>query len=297
MSITGGLATNDYLVYDGANFTDQSLDISHDTDPDLGGDLDVGDHSIVTSSGDKDITLTPHGAGYVNLGTYPIKADDSLVIGDNGKVLMYVHADSEIRLQLPPQGTVTTTGSPSNNQIATFTANSDELDGAASFTFDGSNFSTPNVQVEEGTLAAPGRYGSGARVTRTTFTDANSNKTAGDVYVMRSTDSVWTAQANAGAASTASGLLAVAASTQSAAGMILSGIVRMDDNTNFASASSGSILYLDTTDGHVTATKPTGAGKVVRIVGYVVDPGGAGGATNDGVIYFDPSKDWIELSS
>ena len=37
VSISGGLATNDYLVYDGANFTDQSLDISHDTDsPDPG---------------------------------------------------------------------------------------------------------------------------------------------------------------------------------------------------------------------------------------------------------------------
>ena len=297
VSITGGLATNDYLVYDGANFTDQSLDISHDTDPDLGGDLDVGDHSIITSSGDKDITLNPHGTGHVNLGTYPIKANDSLVTGDNLKVLTYVHGDSEIRLVSNPQGTVTVSGTPSATQIAAFAADTSQIAGHTGFEFDGSGFTTPNVLVEEGTLSAPGRYGSGARVTKTMFTDANANKTAGDVYVMRSTDSVWTAKADADAVSTASGLLAVAGSTQSASGMVLSGIVRMADNTNFASASSGAILYLDTTDGHVTATKPTGSGKVVRVVGYVVDPGGAGGATNDGVIYFDPSKDWIELSS
>ena len=64
---------------------------------------------------------------------------------------------------------------------------------------------------------------------------------------------------------------------------------------NFQSAGSGAILYLDTTAGHVTATAPTGSGDVVRVVGYVVDPGTVAG--NDGVIYFDPSRDWIELSS
>ena len=95
-------------------------------------------------------------------------------------------------------------------------------------------------------------------------------------------------------------MLAVAIGNSSGKGMLLSGIIRMADNAGFSSGSSGDILYLNngsSNAGHVTTTKPTGNGKVVRVVGYVVDPGGSGGATNDGVIYFDPSKDWIELSS
>ena len=292
----GGASSGQYLVHNGGAFVNQALDISQDNDPDLGGNLDVGDHSIITSTGNKDITLNPHGTGKVNIGSYPIRTDDSDPgNSENGQVLMYVASEDQIKLVLPPQGTVTTTGSPSNNQIATFTSNSNELDGSASLTFDGTNFTTPNVLVEEGTLSAPGRFGSGARVTKTMFTDANANKTAGDVYVFRAGDSVWGAQASASAEGTATGVLAVAGSTSSAAGMVLSGIVRVADNSSLGSA-AGAILYLDTTAGHVTATKPTGTGKIVRIVGYVVDPGGAGGATNDGVIYFDPSKDWIELS-
>lgn len=292
----GSASSGQYLVHNGGAFVNQALDISQDNDPDLGGDLDVGDHSIITSTGNKDITLNPDGTGKVNIGTYPIRANDSDPgNSENGQVLMYVASEDQIKLVLPPQGTVTTTGSPSNNQIATFTSNSNELDGLASFTFDGTNFTTPNVLVNEGTLSAPGRYGSGARVTTTMFTDSNANKTPGDVYVFRGGDSVWDIQADASADGTATGMLAVAGSTSSAAGMVLSGIVRVADNSSLGSA-TGAILYLDTTAGHVTATKPTGTGKIVRIVGYVVDPGGAGGATNDGVIYFDPSKDWIELS-
>jgi hypothetical protein len=341
-------AQNDYLVYNGSVFTDQQLDISHDTTPTLGGDLvvsgnkikatgpgqhvdietdtnnirltaageidltpgsgnhinakgdlDMSGNAIVTTQNNNDITLTPDGTGQINLGTYPIKADDTAPdSGDNLKVLTYVHGDSEIRLVSNPQGTVTTNGTSASTRIATFTATTNQISGQSDgFTFDGSGFTTPNVLVEEGTLSAPGRYGSGARVTRTMFTDANANKTAGDVYVMNSSASVWTDKADADAASTASGLLAVAASTQSAAGMVLSGIVRMSDNTNFVNADKGDILYLDTVAGHVTATKPTGSSKVVRVVGYVVDPGVGGGTTNDGVIYFDPSKDWIELNS
>ena len=286
------------MVHNGnSDFVNQALDISHDTDPDLGGDLDVGDHSIITSTGNKDITLNPDGTGKVNLGTYPIKADDTAPdSGDNLKVLTYVDDDSEIRLVSNPQGTVTTPSSPapSSTQIAAFTATADQITGFDTFTIDGSGFTTPNVLVKQGTLSAPGRYGSGSRVTRTMFTSADSDKTAGDVYVMNSSASVWTAKADADAESTASGLLAVAGSTQSASGMVLSGIVRVDDNSGFSNANKGDILYLHTDAGHVSDSKPTGSGKVVRIVGYVVHAGTQAG--NDGVIYFDPSKDYITLS-
>ena len=270
-------------------------DVVDDTTPELGGDLDVGDQSIVTTSGNKDITLTPNGTGKINLGTYPIRADDPAPdSGDNLKVLTYVHSDSEIRLVSNPQGTVTTTGTPGSTQIPFFSSSS-VIRGSSNFKFSNNYFITPNVLVEQGTLSAPGAYGVGSRLTTTMFCDGNANKVAGDVYAMRSTDSVWTAKADADAVSTASGMLAVATGNSSGKGMLLSGIIRMDDNTNFVGASSGAILYLDTAEGHVTSSAPTGSGKVVRIVGYVVNPGTQAG--NDGIIYFDPSKDWIELGS
>jgi len=66
--------------------------------------------------------------------------------------------------------------------------------------------------------------------------------------------------------------------------------VRLDDNTGFSSATAGTVLYLSDTDGHAMSTTTSlGSGDVVRVVGYVLD------GTN-GIIYFDPSRDWIELA-
>ena len=71
--------------------------------------------------------------------------------------------------------------------------------------------------------------------------------------------------------------------------MLVSGAVKVANNTGFSSASEGDVLYVSLTAGDVTSDVSTyTAGDVVRIVGYVLD------ATN-GIIYFDPSKDWIEL--
>ena len=66
--------------------------------------------------------------------------------------------------------------------------------------------------------------------------------------------------------------------------MLVKGYVRSTAYT----ASTGDILYVSTTAGAITATAPSAAGDVVRIVGYQLD------ATND-VIYFNPSNDWIQL--
>ena len=110
--------------------------------------------------------------------------------------------------------------------------------------------------------------------------------TAGDLYYLSS--SSW-APADADSVSTASGLLAIATATASNNGMLVSGAVKVANNTGFSSASEGDVLYVSLTAGDVTSDVSTyTAGDVVRIVGYVLD------ATN-GIIYFDPSKDWIEL--
>jgi hypothetical protein len=49
------------------------------------------------------------------------------------------------------------------------------------------------------------------------------------------------------------------------------------------------VLYVSGTSGEITNTAPSGSGDVVRIVGYCTN-----GTTRE--IYFDPSKDWVELS-
>ena len=60
-------------------------------------------------------------------------------------------------------------------------------------------------------------------------------------------------------------------------------------STTLTSASIGDIVYLNTTDGTVTTTAPTGSGNVVRVVGHVVKP-------SANMIYFNPSSDWIVVA-
>ena len=106
--------------------------------------------------------------------------------------------------------------------------------------------------------------------------------TAGNLYFLNSS-SVWTI-ADADVESSSTGLLAIALGTTASAGMLIRGYVKSSSYTS----ATGAILYVSTTDGAITATAPTGAGDVVRIVGYQIDSG-------SDVIYFNPSNDWITL--
>lgn len=191
-------------------------------------------------------------------------------------------------------GGVDTAGTPADDQIAVFT-DADTIEGSSNLTFSASRFYVNgdadfdgHVSAEEITIddvdspgsAAAGAYGRGTQIIAAL--DPLTATTRGDVYCLSGS---W-APADADAESTSKGLLGVATGTTAGAGMILKGIVRMLTNTNFSAASVGDPLYLDTVAGDVTKDAPTGAGDVVRVVGYVVDP------TNK-IIYFDPSKDWI----
>lgn len=187
-------------------------------------------------------------------------------------------------------GTVDTTGTPANNQIAVFT-DADTIEGDGNLTWSGTIFSVvgtaivDRLNVDEGGISSAGQYGAGSRVLDRIGSNTLSI-TAGDLYYLGSAS--W-AQADADAASTASGLLAIATSTASNNGMLVNGVVKVADNTGFSSANEGDVLYVSTTAGHVTTTAPTATGDIVRVVGYVLD-------STNGIIYFDPSKDWIELS-
>jgi hypothetical protein len=117
-----------------------------------------------------------------------------------------------------------------------------------------------------------------------TFGTSSGSLTQGKVYYL-STGLVWTLT-DANAASSATGMLAVALGTAVSDGMLVRGYVR---NTTLFTATDGQILYLSAaTTGNVTSTAPTGASDIVRVVGYQIS------ATND-IIYFNPSNDWVEI--
>ena len=86
--------------------------------------------------------------------------------------------------------------------------------------------------------------------------------------------------ANASAAATASGFLCLG--TAAAGDALVNGIMQLGT----APGSAGDVLYLDTTNGQLTATAPSTSGDIVRVLGYNL-----GGNR----VYFDPSKDWLEI--
>jgi hypothetical protein len=111
---------------------------------------------------------------------------------------------------------------------------------------------------------------------------------AGKVYYHGA--SGW-ALTDSAAQSSSDGLLGVAVegATTANEGLLNKGIVILDHTP--AGATVGAPLYLDTsatgTAGTLTATAPVASGEVVRVAGYSID-----GAQK---VFFDPSKDWIEL--
>jgi len=292
VNVTGESA-NQYLVRNAGNtaFENQALDISHDTDPALGGNLDVSGNQIVSSS-NGNIVINPDGTGNVALGNFTFDVDQDLT-GKNDFVLTYDDVSRTISLEAASGG-VDTSGTPVADQVAVFT-DADTIEGDTGFTYDGTtnvlnvdNIEAKSVRVRsQGTsvLTGAGKFDIGSRVTY----DINPSvaTATGDIHVLKG--SLWSL-ADADNVGNSKGLLAVAASTQASKGMVLQGVVRLDDNAGFSSATAGTVLYLSDTDGHAMSTTTSlGSGDVVRVIGYVLD------GTN-GIIYFDPSKDWIELA-
>ena len=80
--------------------------------------------------------------------------------------------------------------------------------------------------------------------------------------------------------------MGVATTTNSNTGMVIRGIVYVGNDPG---GSVGDVIYLSTSSGRLTNDiSGFGAGDVARIMGYKV-------GTN--LVFFDPSKDYIELDS
>jgi trimeric autotransporter adhesin len=136
-----------------------------------------------------------------------------------------------------------------------------------------------SIKVDDGALTTAGQYGKGAEI----WYQGTSTPTAGSVYYLDSSGN-W-ANTDASAVATAKGMLSVSAGTDSDVdGMVIKGFVYVGTDPG---GSVGDVVYLSETANQLTTTAPTTASAVVRVCGYKV-------GTN--IVYFDPSKDWIELS-
>ena len=251
---------------------------------------------IPTPSSGTDNTLNANVTDVLSLSTQEINAVDAtadkLVFwDDSASKLTYATVGTNLTFTgttLDATGGVDTSGTPANDQIAIFT-DSDTIEGDTNFTWDGSKLivagelAADSILLDEAGISSAGDFGSGSRIL--SRIGSNTTVTAGDVYYLGAT---WVAT-DADEVAKASGLIGVAVDTSTNNGVLVSGAVKMADNTGFSDATEGTVLYLDTTPGHVTKDAPTGSGDVVRVVGYVLDG-------SSGIIYFDPSRDWIELS-
>jgi len=105
---------------------------------------------------------------------------------------------------------------------------------------------------------------------------------AGKIYYLDSSQQ-WE-ETDADAVASSKGMLGIA-TDDDVARFLVKGFAR---DTAYGGFTTGDIVYLSTTAGSITNTAPTAGGDVVRIVGYV-----SSGSSRE--IYFDPSKEWIEL--
>jgi len=95
------------------------------------------------------------------------------------------------------------------------------------------------------------------------------------------------AKANAASAATASGLLVLSPASVADTGSfaaIMPGTMVGHSAWNWT---PGAPIYMASSAGSMTQTRPSAASAVVRVVGY--------GGRNSNVMWFDPDKTWIEV--
>jgi len=124
-----------------------------------------------------------------------------------------------------------------------------------------------------------------AAVGVTTSATAGENVVIGDVCYLKSDGKFWKADADAEA--TAKGMLAIATAsiTADASGVFLLYGKLRDDTWNWT---IGAELYVHTEGGNPTATRPSGAADIVRIIGH---------AYSADIMFFNPDQTYLEISA
>jgi len=162
------------------------------------------------------------------------------------------------------------------------TLNGGNIGGAATITATaylvvGQDNDTGGIQITKPTTTTTIRPGAGHRLAAQWGNQ--SSTTVGSVYA-------W--QGNWNTAAQANKLLGISLDGAGGKGMLLEGTIRLGYTVG-GSPGPGDILYLsDVTAGRITATKPTGAGEIIRIVGYMIDP-------SNNYIFFNPDATYIKL--
>tara|TARA_Y100001973_G_scaffold77478_1_gene113407 strand:- start:8695 stop:9297 length:603 start_codon:yes stop_codon:yes gene_type:complete len=111
------------------------------------------------------------------------------------------------------------------------------------------------------------------------------NLTTGKLYYLN-TSGAWT-ETDADAVATSDGLLGIAlGSSPTSNGVLLRGF--FDATTYLSNFIAGKQVYISTTPASMDTTQPSGAGDIVRCVGYCT--------TTANVIYFCPDSTFLELS-
>ncbi len=313
VTITGPLQSNDYLVYDGSNYVDQPLEIVHDTTPQLGGALDVNGYDIVSVSNGH-IDVIPHGTGQIFLGSnnttnvrgdLTLRDDDQIRLGANADLTIYhdaagtdhprivskdqIEIDSADEFRVEHSGEVAIR-SVINSTVELYHNNSKKIEttttgvkvqGDAELA-SGYLIGHDGVKIKaDASTTAAGDH-SGAEIIENFFTTGT--VAGGKIYYAGA--AAW-ALADKDAASSASGLLAIATSDNDPGIMITKGIVRMGQIGGTTPA-KGDIVYVGDS-GVPTVDAPSADGDIVRIVGYVYNP-------TTRTIFFAPSPDFIEVA-
>lgn len=118
----------------------QTTNLSTDTNPTLIADLDVSTNSIVTTSGNQDISITPHGTGNVSLGSFEFDADQAVGDSQDDYVLTYNHNSGNGYISLEePASTVTQLDDLSDVDLSGGVSQGDVIQAEANGTFSPQN--------------------------------------------------------------------------------------------------------------------------------------------------------------
>ena len=124
---------------------------------------------------------------------------------------------------------------------------------------------------------------------------ADESPTGSALYFLH-TDGTWNYTDADSVANGASQLLGVGLGASArTTGVLIKGFIRIASNKIENLPGSGAVdglpLYVSTTQGYFNFTAPSNSNDFVRIVGHAIDDD-----SGDVLIYFDPSKSWVEIA-
>jgi hypothetical protein len=103
---TLGLASLYATAAQGTTADSALQELADDSSPQLGADLDVVTHSIV-STDNRSINITPNGTGNVSLGNFTFDVDQAVGVSQDNYVLTYDHSTTSISLEAATGGSGT----------------------------------------------------------------------------------------------------------------------------------------------------------------------------------------------